>query len=549
MTLGRASATVAGAALGDPDQPLTPAALATLARSTAPTALQLHPSAAARVDHAAAIVDDIVASGRVVYGINTGFGAFKDRVIAPSALAQLQVNLIASQTVNVGPPMSREETRALMIARAQTLALGYSGLRQSTLQLLLDMINQGVHPVVPQQGSVGASGDLAPLSQVAYAMQGGGLAEYGGTIMPAQAALAAAGLDPVALVAKEGLALCNGTSQISGLLALATHDAAELTLAADICGALSFEALDGIPDALDARIHAARGQRGQIAAAAHLRALIAGSELINGGGPRLDGVDAAGTAGPAPVAHKVQDAYSLRCMAQVHGPARDVLGFVQGIVETELNAAVDNPLIFGAGAVGESDGPAVLSGGNFHGMPVAVAADILGIPFCAVASISERRQARLVDIHAHGGLLPPFLIVEGGINSGFMMVQYTAAALVSENKSLAHPASVDSIPTSANQEDHVSMGPIAARHARAIIRNTQLVLALELLTAGQAIDLRRQAAGRPLRLGHGSAVAYTLLRERVPYRTRDESFSEAIAWADELISSGRLVREVAAALA
>jgi histidine ammonia-lyase len=244
----------------------------------------------------------------------------------------------------------------------------------------------------------------------------------------------------------------------------------------------------------------------------------------------------------------VKDAYSLRCMPQVHGPARDALRYVREVVETELNAAVDNPLIFGAGVVGQDEEAAVLSGGNFHGMPVAVAADVLGIPLCAVASISERRQARLVDVHAHGGILPPFLIENGGLNSGFMMVQYSAAALVSENKSLAHPASVDSIPTSANQEDHVSMGPIAARHARAIVRNTGRVLAMELLMAGQAVDLRRRAAGRPLRLGRGARVACDLLREQVAYRSEDGPFTADLAWADELITSGRLVREVEAAL-
>ncbi|HUS16424.1 MAG TPA: histidine ammonia-lyase [Chloroflexia bacterium] len=534
--------------LGDPDHSLSATDLAALARDPGDGGLTLHPAAAARVNHAAAIVDEIVDSRRVVYGISTGFGAFKDRVIPLPDLGRLQANLIVSQTVGVGPAMDREEVRALMIARAQTLALGYSGLRQSTLQLLIEMINRGVHPVIPIQGSVGASGDLAPLSHMAHGMMGGGLAEYRGQVLAADEALRAAGLEPVELIAKEGLALCNGTSQISGLLALATHDAEILTRAADICGALSFEALNGIMDALDPRIHAARGQRGQIAAATHLRALLAGSELVWRDGSRLDGQDGAGTAGPPPVAHKVQDAYSLRCMAQVHGPARDTLAFVRGIVETELNAAVDNPLIFGAGAVGADDDPAVLSGGNFHGMPVAVAADVLGIPFCALASISERRQARLVDIHAHGGLLPPFLISEGGLNSGFMMLQYSAAALVSENKSLAHPASVDSIPTSANQEDHVSMGPIAARHARAIIRNTTLVLAMELLAAAQAIDLRRQAAGRSLRLGRGSAVAHGLVREGVPFRTADAPFTADLAWTESLISSGRLVGAVAAAL-
>ncbi len=534
-----------GAALGDPDHPLDVDTVAVVARAAAsgraPLRLHLHPDAAARVDAAAALVGRIVAEGRVVYGITTGFGAFKDRVIPIPELAQLQENLITSQTVGVGPLMSREEVRALMVARAQTLALGYSGLRRSTLQLLIDMINRGVHPLIPEQGSVGASGDLAPLSHMAHAMMGGGLAEYQGQVQLGYDTLRAAGLEAVALGAKEGLALCNGTAQISGLLALAVHDAANLVEAADICGALSFEALQGIPVALDPRIHAARGQAGQIVAARQLRELLAGSELVyqSEGRTAADGV--------AESAPRVQDAYSLRCMAQVHGPARDALAYVRRVAELELNAAVDNPLIFGAGPVGEDEGLAVLSGGNFHGMPVAVAADFLGIPFCAVASISERRQARLVDVHANGGL-PPFLIVDGGLNSGFMMVQYTSAALVSENKSLAHPASVDSIPTSAGQEDHVSMGPIAARHARAIVRNTGLVLALELLAAAQAVDLRRLAAGRPLRLGRGTQVAYDLLREKVAYRTHDQPFTADIAWADELISSGRLVRAVQAAL-
>ena len=527
--------------------PLTAATLAAVARAQPGIPpVGLDPAAADRVTQAAAIVAAIVARREVVYGISTGFGAFKDRVIPPDALEQLQANLIMSQTVGVGPAMSREETRALMLARAQTLALGYSGLRRSTLQLLLDMLNAGVHPLIPLQGSVGASGDLAPLSHMALGMMGEGQAERDGQMLPAQEALAQAGLAPVRLQAKEGLALCNGTSQIAGLLGLAVADAANLVEVADIVGALSFEALAGIPAALDPRIHAARRHPGQQAAAAHLRALIAGSELT---------WPAAGPPPPFPyatatdhVSNKVQDAYALRCMAQVHGPAREVLAYVQGVVENELNAGVDNPLVFGAGLVGADEETAILSGGNFHGAPVAVAADILGIPIAGLASISERRQARLVDVHAHGGLLPPFLIEEGGLNTGFMITQYTAAALVSENKSLAHPASVDSIPTSANQEDHVSMGPIAARHARAIVANTATVLALEWLTAAQAIDCRLRAAGRPLRLGRGTAAAYALLRTAVPYLERDTIFTPAIAAATDLLTSGRLAATVADAL-
>lgn len=533
--------------LGDLDQPLSAATLAAVARAQPGTpSVQIDLLAAERVTHAAAIVADIVARREVVYGISTGFGAFKDRVIAPEALEQLQANLIMSQTVGVGPAMSREETRALMLARAQTLALGYSGLRLSTLQLLLDMLNAGVHPLIPLQGSVGASGDLAPLSHMALGMMGEGEAERGGQWLPAGEALAGAGLAPVRLQAKEGLALCNGTSQIAGLLGLAVADAANLVQVADIVGAMSFEALAGIPAALDPRIHAARRHPGQQAAAAHLRALIAGSELTwpDGHSPH-----------PPPVhdlvsqtSAKVQDAYALRCMAQVHGPAREVLAYVQGVVENELNAGVDNPLVFGAGPVGADEETAIISGGNFHGAPVAIAADILGIPIAGLANISERRQARLVDVHAHGGLLPPFLIEDGGLNTGFMIVQYTAAALVSENKSLAHPASVDSIPTSANQEDHVSMGPIAARHARAIVTNTATVLALEWLTAAQAVDCRLRRAARPLRLGRGTAAAHALLRTVVPYLERDTIFTPHIAAATALLTSGRLAATVAAAL-
>jgi histidine ammonia-lyase len=533
--------------LGDLDQPLSAATLAMVARGQPGTPpIQITTQAADRVSHAAAIVADIVARREVVYGISTGFGAFKDRVIAPDALEQLQANLIMSQTVGVGPAMSREETRALMLARAQTLALGYSGLRLPTLQLLADMLNAGVHPLIPLQGSVGASGDLAPLSHMALGMMGEGDAEIGGRTLPAHAALAEAGLAPVRLQPKERLALCNGTSQIAGLLGLAVADAANLVEVADITGAMSFEALAGVPAALDPRIHAARRHAGQQAAAAHLRALIAGSDLIwptGGPPPPFPYAGPTDSAGP-----KVQDAYALRCMAQVHGPAREVLAYVQGVVENELNAGVDNPLVFGAGPVGADEEAAVLSGGNFHGAPVAVAADVLGIPIAGLASISERRQARLVDVHAHGGLLPPFLIEDGGLNTGFMITQYTAAALVSENKSLAHPASVDSIPTSANQEDHVSMGPIAARHARAIVANTATVLALEWLTAAQAIDCRLRRAGRPLRLGRGTAAAYALLRTAVPYLERDTIFTPHIAAATDLLTSGRLAATVAAAL-
>jgi histidine ammonia-lyase len=488
--------------------------------------------------------------GEVVYGITTGFGAFKDRVISHDDLAQLQVNLILSQCVGVGPPLSSEAVRAMMLSRAHTLSLGYSGLRPKTLQLLYDMLNAGVHPYVPEQGSVGASGDLAPLSHMALGMMGRGQAEWCGRLMPAGEALRSAGLEPTVLGPKEGLALSNGTSLMSALLSLAVTDAAMLCDTADVVGAMSLEALQGVPAAFDPRIHAARGQRGQITVAGRIRQLTSGSTLMWHDTPG-DGLEKAAMG-------KVQDAYALRCMPQVHGPTRDAVEYVTNVVTTELNGANDNPLVFPDGNFEfsieksklEQDPKiqnsefkiqnSVLSGGNFHGAPVSVASDFLKIAICQLANISERRQARLVDVAAHGGLFPPFLIRHGGLNSGFMMVQYTSAALASENKVLAHPASVDTIPTSANVEDHVSMGPIAARHARAIVANTARVIALEAMMAAQALDFRLQAEGPQARMGVGTRAAYELIRERVPFLERDEDFQPYIKALEELVFGGRL---------
>jgi histidine ammonia-lyase len=499
------------------------------------------------------IVDDIVRRGEVVYGITTGFGAFKDRVISPEDLAQLQVNLILSQCVGVGNPLPAEVVRAMMLCRAHTLALGYSGIRPQTLGLIYDMLNAGVHPLVPEQGSVGASGDLAPLSHMALGMLGMGQAEWGGRYMPAGEALAAAGLQPARLGPKEGLALSNGTSLMSALLSLALVDAATLCDTADVVGAMSLEALQGVPYAFDPRIHAARGHSGQIASAANIRRLTAGSTLMWRDLPD-DGLQKA-------AAGKVQDAYALRCMPQVHGPVRDAAGYVNGVLLVELNGANDNPLVFEsteyrAPSAESENGKAsehsslgtrhsVLSGGNFHGAPLSIAADFLGIAVCQLATISERRQARLVDPAAHGGLFPAFLVENGGLNSGFMMVQYTSAALASENKSLAHPASVDTIPTSANVEDHVSMGPIAARHARGIVANTARVLALEAMMAAQALDFRLRSEGPKSSMGRGTAQAYALVRERVPFLARDTDFQPYIAGMEELVLSGRLAAVLA----
>jgi histidine ammonia-lyase len=514
---------------------LTPMDLVRTARSGvdpahAPTVtVELSATAKERVAASRAIVDAIVKRGDLVYGITTGFGAFKDRVIPAVELAQLQVNLVMSHCVGVGAPLPAEVVRAMMLCRAHTLSLGYSGISLSTLQLIYDMLNAGIHPLVPTQGSVGASGDLAPLSHVALAMLGMGEVEWRGRWMPAAEALAAANLTPATLGPKEGVALSNGTSLMSALLSLALVDSDTLCDTADVVGAMSLEALQGVPAALDARIHAARGHAGQVTSAANIRRLINGSTLTWG---TADAVETLRLG-------KVQDVYSLRCMPQVHGPAREASSYVKGILSIELNSANDNPLIFRDNGMAESDNYSVLSGGNFHGAPLSVAADFLGVAVCGLANISERRQALLVDTKANGGLLPPFLTLHGGVNSGFMMAQYTSASLASENKSLAHPASVDTIPTSANAEDHVSMGPIAARHARAIVANTARVLAIEALMAAQAIDLRLQTDPKA-QLGTGTRAAYDLVRAHVPYLDRDAPLYPYIAACERLVLSGQL---------
>jgi histidine ammonia-lyase len=511
--------------------------------------VEMSDAAKARVLASRSIVDAIVARGDLVYGITTGFGAFKDRVIPPDELAQLQVNLVMSHCVGVGDPLPTEVVRAMMLCRAHTLSLGFSGISLDTLQLIYDMLNAGIHPLIPTQGSVGASGDLAPLSHMALAMLGMGDVEWRGQWVPASEALAGAHLRPTTLGPKEGVALSNGTSLMSALLSLALVDSTILCDTADVVGAMSLEALQGVPAALDPRIHAARGHLGQITSAANIRSLIQGSTLL--WGPTTDASsqahrqttddDLRSTTDTLRLG-KVQDPYSLRCMPQVHGPARDASSYVQGVLSIELNSANDNPLIFGEnGATDDDPAPAysVLSGGNFHGAPLSVAADFLGIALCGLANISERRQALLVDTKANGGLLPPFLTLHGGVNSGFMMAQYTSASLASENKSLAHPASVDTIPTSANAEDHVSMGPIAARHALAIVTNTARVLAIEAMMAAQALDLRLQSDPHAT-MGAGTRAAYDLVRAHVPFLDKDAPMHHYIAACEQLVLSGQL---------
>jgi histidine ammonia-lyase len=476
-----------------------------------------------RVRRAEQAVQDFVRRGLVVYGVTTGFGAFKDRIIPPDQVEQLQRNILMSHAVGVGEALDAPTTRAMMAIRANTLAKGHSGVREATLRLLLALLNQGILPYVPSQGSLGASGDLAPLAHMALPLIGlGEVVDAAGTRVPAAAALSEAGLLPVTLQAKEGLALTNGTTMMAALGVLNSLQAENLAGTADLAGALSLEALHGTPRAFDPRIHAARPHPRQIECAAVLRRLIEGSTFTRPDDPL-----------------NVQDAYTLRCMPQVHGAVRDAIAYARWVVGIELNSATDNPLIFFDEESGE---PTVLSGGNFHGEPIAIAMDYLSLALTELGNISERRLTRLTDEASNRETLPAFLIQKGGINSGFMLTQYTAASLASENKVLAHPASADTIPSSANIEDHVSMGATSARHARRIADNVERILALELLAAAQGIDLRRQVLGPEARLGRGTGPAYGLIRQQVPFLEEDAVMYPYIESIRRLVASGELLR-------
>lgn len=472
----------------------------------------------AAVETSRAYVDKLIQEERVVYGITTGFGYFKERRIGQDAVEQLQYNLIVSHSAGVGEPLPREVVRAMLLLRANALAKGYSGIRPETLQLLIDMLNRGVHPRIPSQGSVGASGDLSPLSHLALVMIGEGEAEVEGHVMPGAAALQAVGLKPIRLGAKEGLALINGTQAMTAIGALTLARARRLAKLADVACAMTVEATLGSRNAYLPHFHAQRPHPGQAASARNLIRLTEDSVLI------------ASHAG----CDRVQDAYSLRCAPQVHGASRDAIGYGEGVVAIELNSATDNPLIF-------PDQDEVLTGGHFHGQPVALAMDFLGIALAELANISERRVERLVNATYSNGL-PMFLSEEGGLNSGYMVAQYTAASLVSENKVLAHPSSVDSIPTSAGQEDHVSMGTTAARKAVNICDNAERVLAIELLCAAQAIDFREG-----LRPGVGSNAAYQAIRRTIPHLGADRVVAKDIAAMVGIIRDGSLLAAVEAA--
>ena len=475
-------------------------------------AARIADSAHAPMDRARAYVEKKLDEGSVVYGLTTGFGKFSDTFISRADAARLQRNLIKSHACGMGEPLPDEAVRAVMLLRANALCRGNSGIRRSVVDALLCMLNAGVHPVIPEKGSLGASGDLAPLAHMALALVGEGEAFYEGERLPGAEALRRAGLAPVELAAREGLALINGTQVMTAVGGLAAYDAKELCLTADVACALSSEALTGITSAFDPRLHALRPHAGQVASAANLMKLLAGSSLAK---PVQPG--------------RVQDAYSLRCAPQVHGACRDAVDYVLGAVEIEMNSVTDNPLVF-------PDEDEAVSGGNFHGEPMALAFDFLGIAAAELADISERRTERLVNPALSNGL-PAFLTQNGGLNSGYMIAQYAAASMVSENKVLAHPASVDSIPSSANQEDHVSMGTIAARKAAAILDNAGKVVAIELACACQALGLRGEENMSP-----AARAVYGAVRGAVPPVGEDAILYPYLAAAEALIKSGAINR-------
>ncbi|HZK09608.1 MAG TPA: histidine ammonia-lyase [Clostridia bacterium] len=480
--------------------------------------VRLSGQAEKKVQKARDFVDDLIKENKVVYGLTTGFGKFSDVLIPENETKALQRNLIVSHACGLGNPLEEDLVRGVMLLRINALAKGNSGIRLSTLQTLLAMLNKGVHPIIPEKGSLGASGDLAPLAHMVLTMMGEGQAVYKGEQIKAKEAMARAGIPLIELLSKEGLALINGTQVMTSIGAHTLYDAINLSKTADIAAGLSSEALGAITDAFDPKVHSIRAHPGQIDTAKNILRILEGSKMTTKQGEL-----------------RVQDAYSIRCIPQVHGASKDTLNYVKEKVEIEMNAATDNPLIF----VDEKE---VISGGNFHGQPMALPFDFLALGLAELANISERRLERLVNPALSEGL-PAFLTEEGGLNSGFMIVQYAAAALVSENKILSHPASVDSIPSSANQEDHVSMGTIGARKAREIMENVRKVLAMEILAACQAIDLRGKKD-----LGKGSAVAYKLLRQKISKVEEDRIMHVDIQGCEELLKENKIVEALEQAI-
>lgn len=476
--------------------------------------IELTEECRSKVRHCREYVDKVIANGEIVYGLTTGFGKFSTVTVPKEHIAELQLNLIRSHAVNVGPAYDREQVRAIMLLRVNVLAKGYSGIRPITLDTLVDMLNKGVHPVIPMRGSVGASGDLSPLSHLALPLIGEGEAEYNGQVMSGADAMRSAGLEPVQLEAKEGLALNNGTQVMAAIGVLNLLKSERLCRTADITASASIDALLGTPRAFDELVHALRPHPGQLASAANIRSLLNGSPLRE--------------------SHRncgnVQDAYSLRCTPQVHGAVRDAVAYVRGVLEVEINSATDNPLIF-------ADEGKVISGGNFHGEPLAIALDTLALAVSELASISERRMEQMLNPALNRGL-SPFLAKRPGIDSGFMIIQLTAASLVSENKVLAHPASVDSIPTSANQEDHVSMGSVSAIKLMQVTSNVANVLAIELLISMAALDQRGLQSSSALE------EVRRVVRHQIPPLEEDRILYPDLQKAIGLVDAGAVFQAV-----
>jgi len=482
--------------------------------------VKIHPHAKEQIrcgrEHVQKLVDDQA----IVYGITTGFGRFSDSHIPPDLSEQLQRNLIRSHAVAVGEPLDEEVVRAVIFLRAVALSRGHSGVRPVVVQLLVSMLNEGIHPRVPRQGSLGASGDLAPLAHIALVMIGEGQAEVQGRLLPGDQALRSAGLQPLTLRAKEGLALINGTQVMTGLGVLAWIDAQQLYRSANIIAALSLESLRGISEAFDDRIAQLRGHPGQQEVAASIRRLTCGSDLLTRQGQV-----------------RVQDPYSLRCIPQVHGTVGDGLTYIGDVLNREIFAVTDNPLLF-------PDSEDVLSGGNFHGEPVAVVCDHLTLLLADLGNMSERRTERMLNPAYNEGL-PAFLTPKGGLNSGLMIAHYTAASLAAENKLLANPSSSDSIPSSAGQEDHVSLGTTGARRARRAVLNLSRILAVEALAAAQAVDLRREQLaeddGQQLQLGQGTGAAHSWIRSCSRRLTDDRCMSGEVEELAQNLCRGQLV--------
>lgn len=467
-----------------------------------------------RIVESRELIEKWVREEKVIYGITTGFGAMSTVTISREDTRKLQENVLMSHAAGVGDILDREIVRGVIALRIKDLAKGYSGIRIETVRLMIDLLNHGIWPVVPEKGSVGASGDLAPLAHIGLVMIGQGEAFYNGERMSGGGALKKCGLEPLDLQAGEGIALVNGTQVMTAIGALSVHDAVRLSKTTDIAAALSLEVLMGSRTEFDQRIHRVRPHPGQADAADNMERITRNSEIIS--------------------SHKdcsrVQDAYTLRCSPQVHGASKDAIAYVRKVVETEMNSSTTNPIIF-------AEQEDFLLGGNFHGQPVALAMDFLGMAVAELGNISERRIERLVNPQLSG--LPAFLVSDGGLNSGFMIAQYVAASLVSENKVLAHPACVDSIPTSANKEDHVSMGTIGARKCREIVKNVERVIAIELLCGAQAMDLFTN-----MKPGQGTCLAYRVIRDAVPHLEKDRVLYKDIDTMVNLVRSGKIVEAV-----